>query len=244
MLPQHLCLVDKFVVEGGMQMQNIVLKALVVSLLVFNLSVAQENTGAGPGRIILLNGITSAGKTSIVKAIQAKALQQNKENIWLAMGIDKMWTMMPQQYILCNSKAADGFKLNFENVRGLPQAYFSYGSFGNQVARSFLQMLRRLVLDGHNLIVDEVLCDIGTLQPHLKAFEGIEVIFVGVRRDLAEAEEIETLRGDRPEGLARGQISRVHALIPKYDLEVNTSCESIFNVADKILEFVARPHGH
>lgn len=224
-------------------MQNMVLKALVVSLLVFNLSVAQENTGTRSGKIILLNGITSAGKTSIVKAIQAKALQEESKNVWLAMGIDKMWTMMPQQYVLCNSKAADGFKLNFENVGGLPQAYFTYGSFGNKVARSFLQMLRRLVLDGHNLIVDEVLCDIGTLEPHLRAFEGVEVFFVGVKRDLAEAEEIEALRGDRPDGLARGQINRVHALAPKYDLEVNTSRESIFNVADKILEFVAQPHG-
>jgi len=47
-----------------------------------------------PGTIILLNGTSSSGKTSIVKA-----LQDSLEEPYLVMGIDRFIWMLPKRYL-------------------------------------------------------------------------------------------------------------------------------------------------
>ena len=59
-------------------------------------------------------------------------------------------------------------------------------------------------------------------------------------------QEREILRRDRAIGLSNDQIDRVHDGIREYDLNVNTSTKSSFEVAKQILAFVnstAAPQG-
>jgi len=56
------------------------------------------------GKIILLNGCSSAGKTSLVKEIQNLS-----DEFWLTFGIDDLLDAMPDKYVGEGKKATEGF---------------------------------------------------------------------------------------------------------------------------------------
>ncbi|CAG8766772.1 28607_t:CDS:1, partial [Racocetra persica] len=102
-------------------------------------------------KIILLNGPSSAGKTSIVKAIQHLS-----EEPWLTMGVDVSFATMPAKYLPGGKKAHEG--INF--VTGTDEKGFSImrvesGDYGKKVGHSIKKVAKCLVDDGHNLILDE-----------------------------------------------------------------------------------------
>src|SRR4051812_20009885 len=104
-------------------------------------------------KIIFLNGCSSAGKTSIVKAIQ-----HLDEEIWLTFGIDTMLEAMPDKYFGFGKQAERGFQfVSTTDEEGFPITEVKTGSYGIKISNSIPKIVKQLADDGHNLIIDEVI---------------------------------------------------------------------------------------
>jgi chloramphenicol 3-O phosphotransferase len=168
--------------------------------------------------IILLNGMSSAGKTTL-----AKSLQQMMDTPYLHVPVDSFGDMAP------------GPDKLGETGSRLWQSVF------NRMLSGFHHSLAALATAGNNLIVDHVL--VQGVEPQNWLAECLEVLapftvyFIGVRCPLEELRRREQARGDRGIGLAEFQLSRVHQH-GLYDLEVDTSVLSSEQCALKIKQLV------
>jgi len=85
--------------------------------------------------------------------------------------------------------------------------------------------------------MDYVILETRDLVPYLRELRGFRVYFVGVRCNLGVLEARELARGDRLPNLARPQHSAVHRGPRHYDLEVDTSAASPYDLATSIVSF-------
>lgn len=180
--------------------------------------------------IILLNGVGSAGKSSI-----AKALQSITSLPFLHVEMDGFLGMMPTKYL----NHPDG--LSFETLTsdtGIVTAVKT-GKVAGRVLSGMRQSVGALAGSGNNLIVDDVIFgekNYGSSNPlaeYKALLEPYNFYVVGVfaKFDVLECRERE--RGDRAIGLARWQYERVHAGM-NYDFSVRTDDLSPSECAEQI----------
>lgn len=174
-------------------------------------------------RIVLLNGVGSAGKSSI-----AKALQTITADPFLHVQMDTFVEMLPERY----QDHPDG--LTFATVRehGKRTVVITTGPVADRAFRGMRHAIAAMAAEGNNLIVDDVLLGQGKAE-YPELLSAFEVFLVGVFAPLAVLEAREHQRGDRLIGLARWQFDRVHKDMT-YDLEVDTSGASPMECASLI----------
>jgi len=174
---------------------------------------------AKASKIILLNGVSSSGKSSIAKILQAKL-----ETPYLHACIDAFEEMMPPR-----SESEWGVKW---------QPAF------DKMISGFHHSLAALAQSGNNLIVDHVLLERDEprswVPECLTLLAPYDVILVGVRCPLEVLEQREKERGDRPSGLARWQFERMHLEIV-YDFEVDTGAHTPEQCAMQIIAALPTP---
>jgi chloramphenicol 3-O phosphotransferase len=168
--------------------------------------------------IILLNGISSSGKTRI-----SEVLQQTLNEPYLGVSIDAFEDMLPARYEEAGA--------------------FAWEALFPKLLAGFHRSIAALASTGTNLIVDHVMVNregwTSTLADCVAVLEPFAVYFVGVRCSLEEAKRREQARGDRFLGTAERQFLRVH-LHNLYDLEVDTTHTSPEACAEQIRAFVGR----
>jgi len=175
------------------------------------------------GRLIILNGIGSAGKSSI-----AKALQQIAATPWLHVQMDAFCEMLP----LALQDGPEGFAYETRVEDGKPVVVIHEGPAGRRLMRGMRRAIRAMAEEGNDLIVDDVL--MGEARADYEAvLAGLRVHWVGVMAPLEVLEERERARGDRLIGTSRWQIDRVHAG-QRYDLEVDTGRMTAMACAEAI----------
>ncbi|MFE7410634.1 chloramphenicol phosphotransferase CPT [Streptomyces laurentii] len=158
-------------------------------------------------QMIILNGGSSAGKSGIVRCLQAVL-----PDPWLAFGVDSFVDALPAK--LRNGEdgiafAADGGVEVGPEFRTLEAAWTT----------GIAAMARA----GARIVVDDVFLGGAASQERwLKALDGVDVLWVGVRCDSAVAAGRELARGDRVTGMAAGQADLVHQGVT-YDVEVDTT---------------------
>ncbi|UCM92966.1 MAG: chloramphenicol phosphotransferase CPT family protein [Rickettsia endosymbiont of Cimex lectularius] len=183
-------------------------------------------------KIIFLNGCGSAGKTSI-----ARAIQYLSKDSWLTFGIDTFISMLPHS----PDDKPDARYFTFVpgmNDRG-PTMRVETKPKGEQLFGLMPDFANLLASRNNNLIIDEALFEDACLKSYIKSLNGYIVYFVGVFCDLSVMQEREILRCDRAIGLSNDQIDRVHAgSLREYDLTVDTTSKSPFEIAKQILAFV------
>lgn len=184
--------------------------------------------------IIFLNGSSSAGKSSL-----AKAVQHLSDKPWLHFGIDSFTDMMSGKYVAFGEKARDGYYyfVPEENKNG-PVMKIEDGPLGNKVFEAIPLVAKVLSDSGNDLIIDEVLFGDDILKQYVSCLFKHIVYFVGVHCDISKLQEREILRGNRSIGLANDQINHVHSGIREYDIVVDTSDDSSFSVGKNILSFM------
>ncbi len=180
------------------------------------------------GRIVLLNGVGSVGKSSI-----AKALQQITATPFLHMSMDAFIDMMPAAMF----EGADG--LTFETIQedGHPSVVIRTGPVAARVFLGMRFAIAALARHGNDLIVDDVLLG-GDRSEYDEAVAGLTVHWVGVFAPLDVLEAREKQRSDRMIGLSRWQFDRVHKGM-RYDLEIDTSQSSPAECAQRIKQAFA-----
>jgi chloramphenicol 3-O phosphotransferase len=165
---------------------------------------------------VVLNGASSAGKTSI-----ARAIQRLRGAPVLHASLDTFTDMF-----------------DWPSIPDWEERRRCHGAgVGN-----FHAALPILASHPYLLVVDHVFEQHAWCVATLAALAASEVCLVGVRCPLAVLESREKARGDRRGGLARFQFERVHEGKP-YDLEVDTSEASAEECAARILAFVDNAAG-
>lgn len=173
-------------------------------------------------KIVLLNGISSAGKSTL-----AKALQDIAGEPFLHVEMDVFLGMMPRRY----ANHSDAFAF-LPQASAIPEVAVVTGPYGASLMRGMRRSIVALAAEGLSIIVDDVVLD-GDISDYRELSFGFDLIVIGVKCDLQIAEDRERQRGDRDIGLARWQHPRVHEGID-YDLVVDTSLSSPLQCAEAI----------
>jgi chloramphenicol 3-O phosphotransferase len=173
-------------------------------------------------QVILLNGGSSSGKTTI-----AACLQDMLPSPWLHLGVDTLLDAMPQA--LLTSAAGIAFGAD-GSVRPGPAF--------RQLEVAWMQGIAAMARAGARIILDEVFLSGALAHDRWRAaLEGVAVLWVGVHCDPAVATERERGRADRIVGMAASQAQLVHAGMA-YDVQVDTSETSAVECARRIAQLV------
>lgn len=131
--------------------------------------------------IIIINGTSSAGKSSLARAFQAQTNHQ-----WVRLSIDDCFRAFPA--------GANLHTVPYERLR-----------------RVFYQNMALWAAEDFDLIIDTVFEEPACLSKALNALQPYRVWLVALHCPLEELERRELVRGNRPLGLARSQFNKVHS---------------------------------
>ncbi len=164
--------------------------------------------------MILLNGTSSAGKTTLARAIQEEAGEP-----YLYWGVDSLFAAVPPKWGggRDGPLSRDGFWYDrSDGVR------IRYGPAGLRMLRAGYAAAAALTTAGDNVVFDEMLLSPDLAELWETAFAGLEVLLVGVHCPIGVLEERERARNGVI-GLARGHLDTVHAHHRRYDVEIDTA---------------------
>jgi chloramphenicol 3-O phosphotransferase len=159
------------------------------------------------GKIILLNGVSSSGKSTLSKEL-VKQLPD-----FFHYSIDDFDMVIERME-------------DRENQRLIPVSTEYY----------FHRTIAMFSDSGINLVVDQILHNEETTKDCLEALKDYPVFFVGVHCPQSELERREFGRGDRTIGQAKRQLEYVHQQHEVYDSEVDTYRDGIEYSVKKIIE--------
>jgi chloramphenicol 3-O phosphotransferase len=163
-----------------------------------------------PGRVILLHGTSSSGKTTV-----ARAVQQVSDEPWVRLGIDAFWNAVDERWMEHGPHAAEGFA-------SMDDATIVPGPVGQRLAAGMRAAVAACARVGNDMLVDDVFVDATWLGGWRRELAGLQWLLVGVMAPLGALEERESARGNRIPGEARAQVDVIHRDI-EYDLTVDTA---------------------
>lgn len=148
------------------------------------------------GKVIIINGPSSAGKSTL-----AHALQASFDIPFINFSFD----------LFLDSKALprDGMK----------NGKFNWAEMRPSVFSGVHHCLPALAGAGNNLIMDHIIEEQSWLDELVEILIGFDVFFVGLHCSIEELERRENARGNRRVGDARRDLETVHSFAP-YDLEI------------------------
>ena len=197
-----------------------------------------------PGQIILLNGSSSAGKTTL-----ALALQQTFREPWQHIALDQFRDGMPGRFRGLNSPlgtpGAQGLNIVPRNLTLNDQeteqtvTHIQFGDTGRQILKGMRRAIAAFAEAGNNVIVDDILFERSFLQDYVQALGHLEVLLVAVRCPLEVVNEREKRRTGRFPGTALSHFHRIHDQVI-YDIEVDTSIHSAHRCAERIEQHLGR----
>ena len=173
------------------------------------------------GRLVVLNGVSSAGKTTLASAFRDARAAVGE--FWFLVGIDDVLSKMPEQWVDLGLAGGEGPHAN-DGMR------FEPGPNGvslrvGAVCRKLFEVYHRTVVAavklGLNVIVDDVVVDDATRDDWFKVLDDLDPTWVAIHCAPEVADQRERDRGDRPIGMARVQQDVVHRGIP-YAVEIDT----------------------
>ena len=166
------------------------------------------NTTRELGKIILINGASSAGKSTL-----ARQLQQKLPIPFWHFSFDHL-----------------------RDSNALPMARILSGEIDWSTMRpavfdGFHRCLPVLAEVGNNLIVDHIIENEIWMSDLVQLLAGLDVFFVGMHCPLPELERREQARGDRRIGEARTDYQVIHSFT-EYDLEIDSMqpCQANVNI--------------
>ncbi|SEP48949.1 chloramphenicol phosphotransferase CPT family protein [Amycolatopsis saalfeldensis] len=133
------------------------------------------------GRVVLLNGPSSSGKSAI-----GRAMLPLLPDPWFLVPVDGISGMRSTQYTRARDEA---------EVREILR----------RTRRGYHRVVAALVSTGNDVIMDYPLSEPWRLDDLLDVLDGYDVTLVDVRCSAGELDRRERARGDRPVGLAASQ---------------------------------------
>ena len=171
-------------------------------------------------RLILLNGTSSAGKTSIVNSLHAKLTEP-----YLNIGLDKFLNILPER---CFQQP------QWNEIMGLSH---TAGPLGHQLISGMHHSIAAMLKRGNSVIADHVMIERKWVEEAAELFSQFEAFWIGIRCPVEVIEQREKERKNRTLGSARLQFDVVHAWA-EYDLEIDSSKSTPDESAETIIQFI------
>ena len=173
--------------------------------------------------VIVLNGASSSGKSSI-----ALELQGLLPRPFLAFGVDTLLASLPP----AASTHEPGIDFGPDGVVAVDDRF-------RLLEHAWYQGLAAIAGDDVGIIIDEVFLGGRESQDRLRsALRGLRIVWVRVRCDLDVAVAREVARPERTQGMAASQAVIVHEGV-QYDVEVDTTTNTALECAVTIAAYVA-----
>lgn len=184
------------------------------------------------GTVIILNGPSAVGKSSIIKAFQAK-----QPTPWLNIGIDNFFVgVLPPKFYLEDKPEHHLVMRGIASQDEQGKLFTLHiGPQGDKIIQGMHHAIAAYARAGNNVIVDYIMYKQTWLKDLQKALKGLKVITVGVTASLPMLEERELKRATSPQGHARSLFESVHKGW-NYDLEIATDNVSPEQISSLILE--------
>lgn len=181
--------------------------------------------------VIVLNGTSSSGKTSI-----ARGLVELLDEPWITLGVDDLLGALAPS-LVGKAPCREGRRpLLGYDVDGTVQVEPAWRS----VEAAWHAGVAAIARAGIGVILDEVLLDgVAAQQRIARALGDLSLCWVGVHCEPAVAAARERSRPDRVAGMAASQVGRVHEGV-RYDLVVNTTATSSEACARVVLGHLRR----
>lgn len=190
-------------------------------------------------QIIFVNGPSSAGKTTLCRALQARILIP-----YLCIGFDDfIFFSAPRYYRGADTSAqantdaftAQGVEMIRTSKPGEPISVTAvFGPVFERIIETMAPVVRTLVNGGNPVIFDHVLHDRRMYESCCRAFDDLDVFTVGVVSPIEVLEARERERNDRVIGRARGLVDLVHSFLD-YDVVIDTSTANVDACVEEIL---------
>lgn len=170
---------------------------------------------AEPPRVLVLNGGSSSGKSTLARSLQAEL-----PGYWLRLGVDTLIGAAPPRLLA----VGDGLQLG-------PDGSVTPGPAFVEVENVWMAGVAAIAHAGGRVIVEDNFVSGPSAQRRWRAALGlVPTAWIGVHAPAAVAAAREKARADRVPGMAAQQAEQVHAGI-HYDLEVDTSIGRVAQLA-------------
>lgn len=189
------------------------------------------------GTIIYLNGSSSAGKSTL-----ARALQDACEDPLLDVGIDTLFGAVSSRFNrayrhdspLLTRWRGTAWKLD-EHLR---VRSIEFDAWGRRMVYGLHAMVAGLAREGNHVVVDDVIFERDMLEHAARTFASMNAWLVGVHCSLEVLQAREIARGDRHRGLAEYLHRKPHEHVAAYDVEVDTTTMTAEQAAERIWDRV------
>lgn len=182
-------------------------------------------SSVAPGRVILLVGTSSAGKSTLARAVQAAAPEH-----FLLQSLDGLFAGVAERWGSGGQQRDDGFRYVAEgDVRRVV-----YGPSGWRLLRGFHRSIAAFARAGCDVVVDDMLLDEACLADWADALDGLSVTLVRLAAPLEELRRRTLARPHgRVPGLAEGHLS-LHARLG-VDLALDSSAHGPAEMAQLVI---------
>jgi len=179
-----------------------------------------------PGRILVLQGPSSAGKSTL-----ARQLQVGLEEYWWRLEADDITAMQP---VSARTEWWSPTPEERPHPSWKPEVRLERWLAG------YFECIATIARTGSNVIAVGAWIDEAWLFDLAGILEGLHALCVGVHCPLEELERREVARGDRHVGYSREHFDVVLAHAP-HDLEVNTFTQSWDEIVGDVRALLAAP---
>lgn len=190
------------------------------------------------GTVIILNGPSASGKSSIQKEFQYLMMP----NLWIKVGIDTLFDK-PMPDINLENLA---FWQTQNPIRWIETTHDAeqnavislfVGEQGERVAYGMNSAIAAYAHAGCNVIVDYIAYKKEWIEDLREKLKDVKTYWIKVNIPLSVVEEREVARGTSPKGHARSHYDSVYWDL-SYDLEVNSATASPTAIANTIKNFI------
>ncbi len=200
-----------------------------------------HSSSSPTGTVIILNGPSASGKSSIQKEFQALMLP----NLWIKLGIDTLFDSPMPNITLENLS----FWQQHNPIRWVQTTHDAHnnpiitlhvGEQGEQVAYGMNRAIAAYAHAGNNVIVDYIAYKKEWIDDLRIQLASIKTYWIKVDISLETLEAREIARNTSPKGHARSHYDSVHWDI-NYDLVVNSECNSAYQIALELKNYLECP---
>lgn len=184
-------------------------------------------------KIIILNGVSSSGKSSILKAFQ-----EFSSDCYYGIRMDRINDILPQKYRVYDQYEA----LSEENRKGFyynkEKQKFELGEYAKNMSEDFWHIIKSLANRKRNIIIDTVSFGLKEFifAGEILDLDKNDVYLVRVTCNINELRKREQNRGDRPVGSAEKQIPMIDT---KYnDLVLNSTDGNLQSLTKQLTDFI------
>lgn len=199
------------------------------------------------GEIILINGTSCSGKTSLARSIQAQASRP-----YVATGHDDFMPMFPGRYVGIDRQVQPsvtawptpgtafsslGFEVKVTEPGNPPRFHLLAGPAGWSLLSGMHRAFAAMTRAGSSLVIADVISPV-VLYDYCAALKGIRRVYlIGLHCSLDELEKRERSHNNRSPGGARMQAEVIHTP-GEYDLSLDTGQLSTEECARRVLAHI------